>query len=522
MTTNARTTERIHPRRAKLWAVAVAASVSVLAIATVCPRGLEATDATPSPPVRLTLAEALDLAAKQNPDVVTSSQALEVARSKFRESGGSRQPKIVLQGSHYATTYHTSDSGPGGSSGGSGGSGGTGSSGGSTSATDSSVRLTVSQTLPGLLPPPFSVGLSPAELAAVDVRQAELDAERTKQNVTYSVISAYLNVLRAQQIKALSDGAVEAATRLVHEGRTKLTLGVATALDLMKAESQLNQARFNQAKAADDVMASMRSLALLLGLPADTTFALVDDIQDREIDQNRDLEELVGLALENRTEIKQASLLVERARASVDTARRALWPSVGVSTTYSREGDVSVSATGTLGLTSGQAGWTLTLGSEESTGSRDELGGYGSGGAAASEPTSVTRVGIEVSWPLWDGGVSRERLAQAQTSLEMQRSALERQRQAIEEDVYAAVVSLKQAFLRHELAKSTVSEAEETLRITKARFEAGVAVMAEVIEATQSLDNAKSGQVQALFDCYLAWARLGKAVGLLGREGWRL
>lgn len=511
MTTKAMTTGHIKPGHIKLLGLAALASAAVLALATVWPQGIEAADTAPSPPVRLTLADALDLAARQSPELVSSSQALELAQSKLRESNGSRQPKVVLQGSHYSTVYESSVSAPGGDS------------GGATSGTSSSVRLTVSQTLPGILPPPFSVGLSPAELAAIDLDEAELDEARARQNVTFNVISAYLNVLKAQQIKSLSDNALEAATSLVDEVRTKLTLGVATKLDLMKAQSQLDQARFNQLKAVDDVTASMRSLALLLGLPAETRFDLVDDLRIDEKDQDledQDLEELVKLALENRTEMKQASLSVERARASVETARRALWPSVGLSTTYSKEGDISVSATGSLGLTSGQVGWTLTLGNDEGVDSRAQLGTPGA--AADPESASVTKVGIEVSWPLWDGGVTRERLAQAETNLKMQQSALERQEQAIVEDVYAAAVGLRQALQRLELAKSTVSEAEEALRVTKARFEAGAAVMAEVIDATQSLDSAKSGEVQALFDCYLARARLGKAVGLLGCEGWKL
>ncbi|MGE5592270.1 MAG: TolC family protein [Betaproteobacteria bacterium] len=448
-----------------------------------------------SPPVHLTMAGALDLAAKQNPDLVSSMQALELGRSKLRESGGARQPKVVLQGSYGDTFYD------------------------STSDTTSSVSVTVSQTLPGVLPAPFSVGLSATQLAAIDLDGAELDLARTKQNVIFNVISAYLNVLKAQQMKSLSDGAVEAATSLVDEVNTKLALGVATKLDLMKAESQLDQAKFNQLKAQDDLNAAMRSLALLLDLPAETQFDLVNDFQVEA--NNESLEELVQLALENRTEVKQASLSVEKARAAVDTARRAVWPSVGLSATYSKPGDVSLTATGSLGLTTGQAGWTLTLSNGEAEDSRAATGTPG-GIALGSKSEPVTNVGIEVSWPLWDGGVNREKLTQAETTLKMQQAALERQKQAVVEDVYAASVGLKQAVQKLELAGKAVDEAEEALRVTKARFEAGAAVMAEVIDATQSLASAKFEEVQALFDCYLARARLGKAVGLLGREGWKL
>jgi len=483
--------------RIKLLGLAVLTGAAILAIAG--SRGIEAADATVSPPVRLTLADALDLAARQSPELVSGLQALELSRSRLRESSGSRQPKVVLQGSYYDTSVYSLT-------------------GDLTSDASSSVRVTASQTLPGILPAPFSVGLSPTELAAIDLDGAELDLARARQNVMFNVISAYLNVLKAQQIKSLNDGALEGASNFLDEVRSKLSLGVATKLDLMKAESQLDQARFNQLKAGDDLDAAMRSLALLLGLPAETRFDLVNDFQVEQ--EERSLEELVKLALENRTEVKQANLSVEKARAAVETARRSLWPSVGLSATYSNQGDLSVSATGSLNLTSGQVGWTLTLANEGAEDSRSTVGTPGA--AAASKSTSTSSVGIEVSWPLWDGGVAREKLGQAETNLKVQKSALERQKQAVVEDVYAASVGLKQALLKLELAKKAVDEAQEALRVTEARFEAGAGVVAEVIEATQSLASARAGEVQALFDCYLARARLGKAVGLLGTEGWKL
>ncbi|MEW5866425.1 MAG: TolC family protein [Bacillota bacterium] len=474
--------------RLELLVLAVLAGAAILAVA--WPWAIEAAGAAPSPPVRLTLAEALDLAARQSPELVSSLQALELSRSRLRESSGSRQPKVILQGSYYGTSAGSPT-------------------GALTPGASPSVRVTASQTLPGVLPEPFGVGLSPAELAAIDLDGAELDLAKSKQNVMFNVISAYLNVLKAQQIKSLNDDALEGASSFLDEVRSKLNLGVATQLDLMKAQSQFDQARFNQLKAGDDLDAAMRSLALLLGLPAETKCELVNDFRVEQ--EGRNLEELVKLAIENRVEVKQASLSVLKARAALETAKRSLWPSVGLSATYSNQGDISVSTAASLGLTSGEASWKVTFENEPPEETRSTTG---------PAPKSTSTVGIEVSWPLWDGGVAREKLGQAETNLEIQESMLERQKQTVTEDVYAASVALKQALLRLELAEKAVGEAEEALRVTEARFEAGAGVVAEVIDAAHSLASAKAGAVEALFDCYLARARLGKAVGLLGSEGW--
>ena len=103
----------------------------------------------------------------------------------------------------------------------------------------------------------------------------------------------------------------------------------------------------------------------------------------------------------------------------------------------------------------------------------------------------------------------------------MQEAAIERQRQAIAEDVYVALTGLKQTLTRLRLAEQAVLEAEELFGITEARFEAGAGVAAEVLDAAQSLADSRSGVVEALFDYYLAQARLAKAMGILGIRGWK-
>ena len=190
----------------------------------------------------LTLADALDLAAFQNPEIVAAEQALELSGSRLRESRGSLKPKIVLQGSGHGTLTASP-------------------AGVSTSGSGSSVKVTISQSLPGILPEPFSVGLSPIDLATINLHEAELDFAKTKQKALLDTIAACLNVLKLEQLKALSDSAHEKAARLLDEVESKLALGVATQLDLLKARNQLDQATFSRQKTGDDLQSAMRSLA---------------------------------------------------------------------------------------------------------------------------------------------------------------------------------------------------------------------------------------------------------------------
>lgn len=442
----------------------------------------------------LTLADALDLAAFQNPEIVATKQALELSNSRLRESQGNMKPKIVLQGSGHRTLTAL----PTGSS---------------TAAGTSSVTVTVSQSLPGIMPEPFRVGLSPVELAEISLQEGELDLAKTKQKILLDTIAAYLSILKIQQLRDLSEGAYEKAVRLLDEVKIKLSLGVATQLDLLKAQNQLDQSTLSRQKTEDDLCSAMRSLALVLGLAPETDFRLSDSFEMPRVFQMEqdeyELEKLTAIALENRIEMKQADLSYQKAQASVETTKRSMRPSVSLFADYSHQDTTSFSASASLDLASGDAAWKASLDNRTSTEATPDRG-FG----------SKSTVGINVSFALWDGGTAQEKLKQAEMSLNMQEASKERQKQAIAEEVYTASTALKQARIRLQLAEKTVLEAEESFRITEARFAKGAGVATEVIDAAQSLASSESGVVEALFDYYLAQARLGKVIGLPGTGGW--
>jgi len=450
----------------------------------------------------LTLPDAISIALRQSPEITAAKQGLELAMSRLRESQGNTGPKISIQASGQGTLIPLSKEV-------------------STSSAGSSMTVTASQSLQGVMAKPFSVGLSPQELSEISLQEAELDFAKTEQKVVLDTISAYLNVIKAQQLRDLTGVNIEKTERLLEEVETKLDLGLATQLDLMRTQNQLDQAKFNLMKAEDSLASAKRSFALMLGFPPETEFRLTDPSEVLEALQMKvdkydgyELDELVAIALENRIEMIQADLSCLKAEASVETVKRSLKPSVNLYANYSHQDVSSFSASASLNLSTGDAGWNMSLSSRGSSGQSPDRD-FSQG--ATSLQNSV---GFNVAFSLWDGGVAEEKLKQAELSLKAQEIARDRQRQAIIEEVYQASTTVKHARINLELARKTVLEAKDFLEVTEARFEMGVAVVTEVIDAAQSLSQAESGVVDALFDYYLAQARLEKAIGLLGTEGW--
>jgi outer membrane protein TolC len=118
-----------------------------------------------------------------------------------------------------------------------------------------------------------------------------------------------------------------------------------------------------------------------------------------------------------------------------------------------------------------------------------------------------------VTIPLFQGGLTRGRISEAHANLialEAQRDAT---RQSILLEVNRAYADLESATTRVEVMKLSLQKARENLEIAQGRYEAGLGPYIEVTDAQLSAVNAETDHIQALYDYYLAGARLLKAMG---------
>jgi len=131
-------------------------------------------------------------------------------------------------------------------------------------------------------------------------------------------------------------------------------------------------------------------------------------------------------------------------------------------------------------------------------------------GTIASGGWSVT---LAATLNLFDGGITRERIKEAQLRLEQLKAAEALQRQGIELEVRLAYLTLQSA--REELAgaDALVTQAREALRIATVRFEAGVGITLEVLTAQTNASQAEVARAQALYAYSAALAALERAVG---------
>ena len=122
-------------------------------------------------------------------------------------------------------------------------------------------------------------------------------------------------------------------------------------------------------------------------------------------------------------------------------------------------------------------------------------------------------VGAQVSWDIFDGMLTRGKVIQAKAQYAKSKTAVDEGVRNIELEVRTAYSDFLEAQEVLESQKTVLEEAEESLREANARADAGTGTQLDVLDAENSLTQARSTQVQALHDYDAARAKFERAIG---------
>jgi outer membrane protein TolC len=121
--------------------------------------------------------------------------------------------------------------------------------------------------------------------------------------------------------------------------------------------------------------------------------------------------------------------------------------------------------------------------------------------------------GAQVSWDIFDGMLTHGKVVQAKALYEKSKTAVDEEARNIELEVRTTYSDFLEAQEVLESQKTVQAEAEESLREANARADAGTGTQLDVLDAENSLTQARSTQVQALHDYDAARARFERAIG---------
>jgi outer membrane protein TolC len=123
------------------------------------------------------------------------------------------------------------------------------------------------------------------------------------------------------------------------------------------------------------------------------------------------------------------------------------------------------------------------------------------------------QVGAGVTLDVFDAGLTRSRVREAEGARDTAVANLEQARHSVALDVRTALSVLRQAQLNRQTTAANVQQAQEALRIAQVRYRAGVSTSVEVTDAQVALTQAQTNQVNAEYDYLDAETALARALG---------
>ena len=318
----------------------------------------------------------------------------------------------------------------------------------------------------------YSGGRAAAGLAAArsGVAASEQDRASTFARLDAAVTRAYFGIRQAREGLAALDAAVATTEESLRVARLRYEAGQLLKSELLNLEVQLAQTREQQLSIRQQATLAARQFLYLLGRAPQGGVVLADN--DATIaallvpDAPTTAQRPERLAMEAR---------VTAAAKMADVADGARKPVVNAFASYQLD-----------------QGWRL-----DGTGSGDSW-----------------MAGVQAEWNVFDGKTTSGKIRDARAQLAEAQAGLQQLDLALQ-------LELEQARLAHEFAveqlavtATLVAQADESARISRARFEAGSLLSAELIGVETRLTEARMRRAVAAASERIAAAELRRAAGL--------
>ncbi|MFZ5452862.1 MAG: TolC family protein [Thermodesulfobacteriota bacterium] len=304
----------------------------------------------------------------------------------------------------------------------------------------------------------------------------------SRQQLLFQVTQAYFGLQLAQEKLGVVQQARRTAAAHLKIAQSRVKAGTAVRADVLSGEVQVAKLTQEEMTAASQVKIARSALSTVVGLPEAGSRPLAPAPKE-PAPLPPQLDDLQKTAQEKRPDLKHLELAARVAQKEYAKARFNYLPRVRVMAEY----DV------------------------------DQRRLFGSN---ADSYTIMALLHFNLFNGLADLARVKETRAKEVQAREFKRDLEDR----VRHQVTAAILNLKTAQERLKVAEAAVSQAKESLRLIRLRYESGLTIVVDLLTAEDAAKNADLSRVTSLFDTYLAQAGLELALGTIsgpatGAEG---
>jgi outer membrane protein TolC len=323
---------------------------------------------------------------------------------------------------------------------------------------------------------------TPLQRAQAAQLAAEARREVAARGLVVTVTRLYYGLVSAERKYATAQQAVQQSARFLAVTRQQEQAGQVARADVVKAEIQFRQQSqgFQEATLA---MANARlALAVLLFPTLDENFTVVDEVSTAP--QLPPFADVRAMAARGNPDLRAADEALRAAEQDVRAARNAFFPTLLVDAVY--------------GIEANEFALHSAVAAQPEYGVLPNLGYF---------------LTLNLSVPLWDWGALRSKLHQTETRARQARVTLSQTQRQLVGNLYSMYNEVVTARAALDNLQRTAELAAESLRLGNLRYQAGEATALEVVDAQNTLVQARNAADEAVLRYRVALAALQSVTG---------
>ncbi len=319
-----------------------------------------------------------------------------------------------------------------------------------------------------------------AQLEQADSRIAQSTAELTaaQQDLIIRVAQAYFDVLSAEDNLAFVKAEKKAIQQQLEQAKQQFEVGLIAITDVHESQAQYDLSVAQEINAQNQLDISREALQAIIGRSANGLSSLGEDAPLPR-PEPEDIRKWVETSLQTNPQLKAVGYAVKLAEQEIEKRKGGHYPTLGLAATY---------------------------------GVNDADGGF-----SAGEVTDGT-IGVELSLPIFSGGLTRAQVAEARSLYEKALKEQERARRNTVQQTRASYLNVLAGISRVTALRQALKSTQTAADAAQAGFEVGTRTAVDVLLALRETYRARRDYAKARYDYILSMLRLKQAAGSLSED----
>lgn len=338
----------------------------------------------------------------------------------------------------------------------------------------------------------------------LNLQAAQYDADYYRDEISITVSMEYLQTLYYIEFVEMAKNQLDITNQQVERTRKLVEAGTLAKGDLLIIEAQQASEELSVVQAENDLALSYLNLTQLLELETPAGFA-IEKPELGLVDQPEIYtpEQIYGIAVENRPEIKSAEVKVESSERELGIARASYYP------TLSLNGSIGSGYSGANQIGTGKFPYSVQTGywldqNDNEVPVLSDFEGYQSfepkPWADQFNDNLNESVALNLRIPIFNGWTSRSSVAQAKIGIASADLELQQQKRELYKIIQQAYNDAVAAANKHKAADKRVKATQESFNYSEQKFDVGLINSVEYNDAKKEANNALSEMIQAKYD----------------------